>query len=107
MLFRSQETTLVSKPKRCACSSPACGPLPVTIVPAIRTKRVNQINIGKIGFDIPTAGSLITPTISYRSEIAPEIKKIESSFVWLWMKANTDEEKHKVVEMFIKQTTTG
>ena len=36
-----------------------------------------------------------------------EIKKIESSFVWLWMKANTDEEKHKVVEMFIKQTTTG
>jgi hypothetical protein len=34
-----------------------------------------------------------------------EIKKIESSFIWLWINAKTDEEKNKVVEMFVKQTS--
>ena len=74
----NQETNLGSNPNRFACSSPACGPLPVTIVPAIKTNRVNQITNGKIGFASPVAVSFTTPTISYRSEIAPEIKKIES-----------------------------
>jgi hypothetical protein len=34
-----------------------------------------------------------------------EIKKIESSFIWLWISAKTDEEKYKVVELFVKQTS--
>ena len=45
---------------------------------AQKTNKVNQISNGKIGFASPMAASFTTPTISYRSEIAPEIKKIES-----------------------------
>ena len=33
------------------------------------------------------------------------IKKIEASFIWLWLNAKTDEEKNKLVEMFVKQTS--
>jgi len=31
------------------------------------------------------------------------IKKIEGSFIWLWLNAKTDEEKDKLVEMFVRQ----
>lgn len=31
------------------------------------------------------------------------IKKIEGSFIWLWLNAKTDEEKDKLIEMFVKQ----
>lgn len=34
-----------------------------------------------------------------------DIKKIEASFIWLWLNAKTEEEKNKLVEMFIKQTS--
>ena len=33
------------------------------------------------------------------------IKKIEASFIWLWLNAKTEEEKNKLVEMFVKQTS--
>ena len=33
------------------------------------------------------------------------IKKIEASFIWLWLNAKTEEEKNKFVEMFVKQTS--
>ena len=33
------------------------------------------------------------------------LKKIESSFIWLWLNAKTEEEKNKLVETFIKQTS--
>jgi hypothetical protein len=33
------------------------------------------------------------------------IKKIESSFIWLWLNAKNEEEKNKLVEMFVKQTS--
>jgi hypothetical protein len=36
-----------------------------------------------------------------------EIKKIETSFIWLWINAKTDEEKYKVVKMFVEQTSIG
>lgn len=34
-----------------------------------------------------------------------EIKKIESSFIWLWINAQNEEEKVKVVNMFVQQTS--
>lgn len=34
-----------------------------------------------------------------------EIKKIESSFIWLWINAQNEEEKDKVVNMFVQQTS--
>ena len=34
-----------------------------------------------------------------------DIKKIEGSFIWLWLNAKTEEEKNKLVEMFVKQTS--
>lgn len=34
-----------------------------------------------------------------------DIKKIESSFIWLWINAKSDEEKNKIVDMFVKQTS--
>ena len=36
-----------------------------------------------------------------------EIKKIETSFIWLWINAKTDEEKYKVVKMFVEQTSVN
>ena len=33
------------------------------------------------------------------------IKKIEASVIWLWLNAKTEEEKNKLVEMFVKQTS--
>jgi UV DNA damage repair endonuclease len=35
-----------------------------------------------------------------------EIKKIETSFIWLWINAKTDEEKYNVVKMFVEQTSS-
>jgi hypothetical protein len=32
------------------------------------------------------------------------IKKIESSFIWLWVNAKNDEEKDNIVKMFVEQT---
>ncbi len=32
-----------------------------------------------------------------------EIKKIESSFIWLWINSETDEEKSKIIQMFVDQ----
>jgi len=34
-----------------------------------------------------------------------ELKKIDGSFIWLWLNANTEEEKEMVVTMFVKQTS--
>ena len=34
-----------------------------------------------------------------------EFKKIDGSFIWLWLNANTEEEKEMVVTMFVKQTS--
>ncbi len=34
-----------------------------------------------------------------------EIKKIDSSFIWLWINAKEEGEKNKVVELFVKQNT--
>lgn len=34
-----------------------------------------------------------------------DIKKIESSFIWLWLNAKNEEEKNKLAEMFVKQTS--
>jgi len=34
-----------------------------------------------------------------------EIKKIESSFIWLWINAQNEEEKDGVVNMFVQQTS--
>jgi len=33
-----------------------------------------------------------------------EIKKIETSFIWLWISAKDDEEKEKIITMFVEQT---
>jgi hypothetical protein len=34
-----------------------------------------------------------------------DIKKIDSSFIWLWVSGINDEEKDKIVENFVKQTS--
>ena len=34
-----------------------------------------------------------------------DIKKIESSFIWLWLNAKTEDEKNKLIELFVKQTS--
>jgi hypothetical protein len=34
-----------------------------------------------------------------------ELKKIDSSFIWLWVNSKSDEERDKIVEMFVKQTS--
>jgi hypothetical protein len=34
-----------------------------------------------------------------------ELKKIDGSFIWLWLNAKTEEEKENVVTMFVKQTS--
>ena len=34
-----------------------------------------------------------------------ELKKIDGSFIWLWLTAQNDEEKENIVTMFIKQTS--
>lgn len=33
-----------------------------------------------------------------------EIKKIECSFIWLWVNAKDDDEKNKIITMFVEQT---
>jgi len=33
------------------------------------------------------------------------IKKIDGSFIWLWLNAKTEEERENIVEMFVKQTS--
>ena len=34
-----------------------------------------------------------------------EIKKIESSFIWLWINAQSEEKKDEIVNMFVQQTS--
>ena len=34
-----------------------------------------------------------------------EIKKVESSFIWLWINAKTEQEKDKLVKLFVQQTS--
>ena len=34
-----------------------------------------------------------------------EIKKVESSFIWLWINAKNEEDKAKIVNMFVQQTS--
>ena len=34
-----------------------------------------------------------------------EIKKIDSSFIWLWVNGKSDEEKDKIIDLFVKQTS--
>ena len=74
----SQEIIRVSKPNRFACSSPACGPLPVTSVPSVITSAVsgtrNLAIVIVVGLRVELClRSLTRPSMRWRSESAPAI----------------------------------
>ena len=75
----STETVWGSKEKRLVFSSPACGPLPVTIVPRIRTPAVTN-TCARIKVVCMVSDFCVwIPTIANLREAAPEIRSMESS----------------------------